>query len=841
MRLLAIDGNSVLNRGFFGISRLTAPDGTPTNALVGFINILLRLNSIYKPDATAIAFDVSRKTFRNELYDQYKANRKGMPDELRVQLPIIQEMLGYMGYNLATAEGFEGDDVLGTLAKSCDEKGIKCVIATGDRDCLQLVSDKVSVALLKMKEDILYTPQSFAEEYGFPAINIIDLKAIMGDSSDNIPGVKGIGEKGAMALIAEYNTIERIYDEIDSLNAKPRTIELLRNDKEAAFMSKQLATISTDAPIDTSIESYIKGEGDRTALATLLKRLNMDSLIKKFKLDDVAIESVVIDESEKSKITATEFDGEQQFNRVSVIVDNEKLICGTDSGFFTVEKDNKAFLAKAAKKEIVCCGAKKLYKLFAENEIEIEKDIFDNELAAYLLNPDRKSYSFELMAQEYIAGVEIVGAEGLGADTMKLLALSDVLKEKLAEAEMEKLLYEIELPLCRVLSDMESEGFEIDSQGLNRFGEMIESDIKRTESEIIRIAGEEFNINSTKELGRILFEKLELPTGKKTKTGYSTNVDVLEKLSDKHEIVPLVLEYRRLTKLLSTYVVGLSKAISDDGRVHSTFNQTETRTGRISSLEPNVQNIPVRTRLGSEMRRFFVARQGYTLIDADYSQIELRLLAHIADDKAMKQAFLDGVDIHSVTASQVFNVPLESLPSELRSRAKAINFGIVYGIGAFSLSKDINSTVGEAKEYIEAYLNTYHGVADYMTKVVEKATEDGFVTTIYGRKRYLPELQATNKLIKAFGERVALNTPIQGTAADIIKLAMVRVYERLKKEAPDARLILQVHDELIVEAPVMQAEQVKRIVVDEMEHAASLSVPLRVDAHIGRDWYMAKG
>lgn len=850
MKLLAVDGNSVLNRAFFAIKPLTTSDGIYTNAILGFLNIFMKLLKEYSPDAVAIAFDVSRHTFRNDMYDEYKANRKGMPEELRMQLPIIKEILTYMGYNLATAEGYEGDDVLGTLSAAVSGSEHECVVATGDKDCLQLLeNDETKVCLLKTKENILYDKELFKAEYGFSPVNIIDLKSLMGDSSDNIPGVKGVGEKTAMELLKEYNSILNVYDNLDSLNAKPRVIELLRVGKEQAELSYKLATICTSAPIDTDISHYIKGEGDKEQLSAVLKKLEMFSYFEKL---SIPLEVKSKKDNQKEKKT-------EKVMSFSVVAPSELLINNNDDVSLLLLNDEVYIAAneKAVKGSFEECKplletifkqknpvytfmAKPIYKLaksFYYDDILVS---FDSEIAAYLLNPSSKSYDLKTLVIKYLPNVSFDVEEEF-RPVCALKELCDEFRQQLAKTDSDKLYNDIELPLCEVLADMELEGFKVDTKGLSEFGEMLIHDINLTKEQIFRLAGEEFNINSTKELGNILFEKLSLPAAKKTKTGYSTNIDVLEELADKHEIVPQIMEYRKLTKLHSTYVVGLLKEIGEDNRVHSTFNQTETRTGRISSTEPNVQNIPVRTKLGSEMRRFFVAREGYTLIDADYSQIELRILAHIANDTNMKKAFLNNTDIHAVTASQVFHHPLETLPSELRSRAKAINFGIVYGISAFSLSKDINVTVSEAKKYMEEYLATYSGVADYMQQVVKDAQENNFVKTIYGRRRDLHEINSSNGLLRAFAKRVAFNTPVQGTAADIIKLAMIKVYRRLKKEGQDAKLILQVHDELIVEAPVLQAEYIKGLLKEEMENAADLSVPLVTDVNVGNNWYIAKG
>lgn len=846
MKLLAIDGNSVLNRAFYGVRMLTAKDGTPTNALFGFLNILLKLKKEYEPDGIAIAFDVSKKTFRHKQYDDYKATRKGMPDELRTQLPLIKEILEYLGYTIAVAEEYEGDDVLGTLAKACKD-GNSCIVATGDRDCLQLIDDNVSICYLKTKGNILYDNNVFAEEYELNPSQIIDLKALMGDASDNIPGVKGVGEKTALTLIKENENIQNIYDNLDDIKATPRVKKLLTESKDMAFLSYELATICTTAPIDTDYEKYIINEGNTEKLVEILTRLELFSFFEKFSISPTSSEaksknSVTIDFTVNNDITP-HLDSNVKSIFILYNQDYIKLISINEKEYIiSILENNDVNLNKlfSCKKAIITFCAKSLYKKAYSLGYEKFNVKYDMELACYLLNPSTKEYNLESLTLKYLYDFNF-NIDTEYHDIACLPFLYDILVKEIKTEKMTSLYKDIELPLCKVLALMEQEGFQIDREHLTTFGEHVFDSIELTRKGIYDLAGEEFNVNSTKELGNILFEKLGLPAGKKTKTGYSTNVDVLESLYDKHEIIPLIMEYRKLAKLHSTYVVGLLKVIGEDGRVHSTFNQTETRTGRISSTEPNVQNIPVRTELGSEMRRFFVAREGYTLIDADYSQIELRILAHIADDKVMQQAFTENIDIHALTASQVFNHPLEDLPSELRSRAKAINFGIVYGISAFSLSKDINVSVADAKAYITSYLDKFSGVKQYMEDVVVKARADGYVSTLYGRQRDLADINSTNKMTRAFAERVALNMPIQGTAADIIKLAMNKVASRIEKEGLEARLILQVHDELIVEAPTFQAEYIKDLVKFEMENAANLSVPLLVDVHIGENWYIAKG
>lgn len=851
MRLLAIDGNSVLNRAFYGVRPLTTKDGIHTNAVFGFLNILFKLERELEPNAVAIAFDVGRKTFRNDQYEQYKATRKGMPEELAMQLPFIKEILTLMGYTILGCEGYEGDDILGTLSSACiadAEVEDTCIVATGDRDCLQLINDNVKVCLLKNSGNVIYDSETVLQDYSVTPKQIIDLKALMGDSSDNIPGVKGIGEKTAINLIVNHHSIDEIYQDIEAVTATPRVKSLLENGKDDAYMSYKLATICVTVPIDTSYETYIKKEPQIDELSKLMTRLEMFSFFEKMKL--TKSDSTSNEANQKAKVTLSYKTCNDDVMAKLKPNDSVYIMLTDDILYVNIEDVIYQLCDNSVNDTLrfICDNSMKMFTFKAKPLIKKIKSLgyedvnleFDLEVAAYLLNPDSKGYDIPTLINRHLTDITFDEAE---QDTTirSLPYLCNELLSLLETEGMLKLYQDIELPLCEVLSDMEVEGIAVDKAGVMEFGDMLTQNIDIIKQMIFTLAGEEFNINSTKELAVILFEKLGLPAKKKTKTGYSTNADVLEELYSKHEIIPAILEYRQLAKLQSTYVVGLAKEILEDGRIHTTYNQTETRTGRISSIEPNLQNIPVRTKLGSEMRRFFVAREGYTLVDADYSQIELRILAHIADDQNMINAFLNGDDIHSITASQVFNCPLEEMTPAIRSRAKAINFGIVYGISAFSLSKDISVSVAEAKEYIAAYMLTYSGVADYMKAIVEKAREDEFVTTLYGRKRPLPDINHSNKLIKAFAERVALNAPIQGTAADIIKLAMVKVHRRIKKEQLDARLILQVHDELIIEAPAMQADTVKQMLKEEMQNAAKLSVPMLVDVHTGGNWYIAKG
>ena len=827
MKLLVIDGNSILNRAFYGIRLLSNKKGMFTNAITGFFNIYLKLISGFNPDCAAVAFDLKAPTFRHNMFDGYKAGRKGMPEELAMQLPVVKELLRAMGVKVVECEGYEADDILGTLSAEFEKNGHECIIATGDRDSFQLVTDKVTVNLAATKEDILYTPEKIFEVYGVKPLQMIEVKALMGDSSDNIPGVAGIGEKTALSLIQKYGSIEEIYSNIDTIEVTKSVREKLIKGEESCRMSHKLGTISKAAPIDITPESYLFGERDEVKLAAMLTELEMFTLLKKINVDKNAVKEAAQQAAEETaEASPTE---ELDKSVADYIIIDDKLYRCIDGKAEVISPDNAGtVLSDNSPKRTF-----NLKSMLSITDAEINNVVFDSTLAAYLLNVNAAEYDLERLCGEYNV---VYDTENIPETLYKL---NCVLCGKLKGENMEKLLSEIEIPLAYVLVSMEKEGVEIDKAALLAFGKELTEKTEEIERQIYDCAGEKFNISSPKQLGSILFDKLGLPSGKKTKTGYSTNAEVLEGLAGYHPIIELVLSYRTLTKLNSTYAAGLIKVVADDGRIHTTYKQTETRTGRISSAEPNIQNIPVRTELGREFRRFFVAKDGYKLVDADYSQIELRLLAHISDDKTMIEAFKSGEDIHTVTASQVFNQPIEWVTPEMRSSAKAVNFGIVYGIGAFSLSKDIGVTVKQADEYIKAYLSKYKGVSDYMDKTTDTAKKSGFVTTMFGRRRYIPELSSANKNIQAAGKRIAMNTPIQGTAADIIKLAMVKVYERLKKELPDARLILQVHDELIVEAKESEAEKAAKILREEMEKAVSLSVPLTADAKIGKSWYEA--
>ena len=850
MRILVVDGNSIVNRAFYGIRPLTNKDGQFTHAIYGFLTMLNKIQNEENPDAVAIAFDLKAPTFRHKAYSLYKANRKGMPPELASQMPPLKELLGLLGYKIVTCEGYEADDILGTFASACDKSGDECVIATGDRDSLQLASDKTTIHLCTNKQDIRYTPEKIMEDYGVTPLELIEIKAIQGDTSDNIPGVAGIGPKGAGDLIQKYHSVQYIYDHLDELDIKDGVRKKLTASKENAIMSRMLGEICRTAPIDTDITAYTVEIKDKQACADYMAKLELFSLMEKYGLTDIPQTEVKAEEAQKLEVVENEANipiknndklylsfeiSDKELKAFAVLI-NGKVYTSRDADLFDDILKNPE-LKKYTR------GSKALFAYADKKGFEAAAIEFDTELAAYLLNPSEKDYSDEHLCMIYDVALPVTDDED--KKQYRALAVYDKLCEKLENEikanEQQKLLEEIEIPLAKVLAKMENVGFAVDRQGIADYGSMLSQQIDELEKTIYEQAGGQFNINSPKQLGKVLFEDLGLPVKKKTKSGYSTNAEVLESLRYDNPIVDNVLRYRALAKLNSTYCEGLLKVIADDGRIHSSFNQTETRTGRISSTEPNLQNIPVRTELGREMRKFFCAKDGWLLVDADYSQIELRVLAHISGDENMIEAFKNNDDIHAITASQVFNMPLEMVTPLMRSRAKAVNFGIVYGIGAFSLGKDIGVSMREASQYIKNYLAHYSGVDEYMKRVVERAKLDGYVETMFGRRRYLPELSTGKAMMRAFGERVARNMPIQGTAADIIKIAMVRVDERLKRENMQARLILQVHDELIVEAPEAESEKAAKILQEEMENAVALSVPLTADAAIGKTWYDAKG
>lgn len=869
MKLLAIDGNSILNRAFYGIRLLSTKDGRFTNGIYGFMNILLNLLETHKPDAVCVAFDLKGATFRHEMYTEYKAGRHAPPLELVEQFSPLKELLSAMGFAVLEKEGFEADDILGTLSNKCPGEDF-CYIVTGDRDSLQLVNKNCNVLLATTKAKrpvtVVYDEKQIMEEYCVTPPQLIDIKAIMGDSSDNIPGVKGIGQKGATDLISSFGNIQCIYDDIDSIDIKESVREKLKTHKEEAFLSYELGTINKNVPGIDNIPSYAVKPMDENEVRRILASLEMYKMIERVLPENAAVDDKQSDSfslslySDFTALLSELKDEGNAFFEVSYVdTEIESIAFNMAGEVVLVLNANLAFIGFIesffSSPDIAkyTTDAKKLYFFCDKNGIEIRNIAFDSSLAGYLLNPNASDYSVMNLAQRYnlpdvkIEAGEYSDFEESHEQPIKSAALLPSLCNKLISEikanGQEKLLFKVEIPLARVLGSMEQEGFQVDAEGITEFKEEIEGRIDGTLSRIYELAGGEFNVNSPKQLGEILFSplKLNLPHGKKTKSGYSTNADVLESLKDKHPIIPEVLEYRILSKLKSTYCDGLLKVIGNDGRVHSTLNQTETRTGRISSAEPNLQNIPVKRDLGRQLRRFFVAGEGNVLVDADYSQIELRVLAALADDKTMINAFNNGDDIHAITASQVFGVPILEVTPELRGRAKAVNFGIVYGIGAFSLSGEIGVSVAEADRYIKSYLAHYSGVRAYMEEMKRLAKEKGYAQTFFGRRRPLPEISASNANVRAFGERVAMNMPIQGTAADIIKIAMVRVFERLKSENLKSKLILQVHDELIVESPKNEADSVAAILKDEMENACELKVKLKADINMGKNWYEAKG
>ncbi len=889
MKLMVLDGNSIVNRAFYGVSQnLTTRDGQPTNAIYGFLNILNKLLEEEKPEALCVTFDRKAPTFRHLAYEGYKAQRKGMPDELASQMPILKDVLSAMNIPTYELDGWEADDLLGTISVQDTQAGWETVIVTGDKDSLQLITDTTTVKLVSTRmgrtETRDMTPEAFREQHGFDPIHMIDLKALMGDSSDNIPGVKGVGEKTAMALVQRYHTIDALFaampqPEIEpGVPAKPGVVKKLAEGEKDARMSYDLATIRTDAPVEFKPEENLRREPDNTRLYELFLKLEFAKLIDKYHLtapqgkgevqqegtvDFTCSAQVVTDRVQMEKLLALWRNNCEvnvlatpdldtlcvQWEKEAAVFFADKLACYNDllRGLFSSDVKKTGH------------GIKALCRALLAEGIEPEGFVFDTEVAAYLLAPTDGSYEPDKLGLTYFnqqfAKPEDYLAEGafgpLADHSVPLAAMTshavligrlrEVLSGRLEELGMDKLYYDVELPLCRVLAEMEHEGFLVDRGALAAFGRMLTERIDKGQSAIYGLAGEEFNINSTQQLGHILFEKLSLPPVKKTKTGYSTNAEVLEKLRGQHAIVDAILEYRQLTKLKSTYADGLGKVIGEDGRIRTTFQNTVTATGRLSSVEPNLQNIPVRTELGARLREMFVAPAGRVLVDADYSQIELRLLACMAGDKAMIDGFNSGEDIHTITASQVFGVGLDKVTPAMRRSAKAVNFGIVYGISPFSLSQDIKVSVAEAKDYMDRYFAHYPGVKAYMDGVVEQAQAAGFVATLFGRRRWVPELKSSNFNMRAFGQRVALNAPIQGTAAGIIKLAMIRVRDRLRAEGLEGRLVLQVHDELIVECPEHEADAVCRLVREEMESVATLAVKLQADTQAGRTWAQCHG
>ena len=883
-KLLILDGNSIINRAFYAIKALSNKQGMFTNGIYGFLNILFKHTDELKPDYIAVAFDLKAPTFRHKRYSEYKAQRKKMPEELKVQMPVLKEILKAMNITIYEQEGFEADDIIGTVSKKCEESGVECYILTGDKDDLQLASKQTKILLTITKmgstQTTIYDEDTVFEKLGVTPKEFIDVKGLMGDTSDNVPGVKGIGEKSAYAYIQKFKSIENLYENLNDEIIKPAARKKLEEGKDMAYLSKELCTIDCDVPMEFDLEATLVREYNNEQLSTIFKNLEFNSFLKRIGSDMPTSQMECLLKPKRINDTG----------ELSQIMKScaEKPLCyriykSADSiyCFAFCDKRNAYYICSdLLNPDFEIANAVKPY---FENPsvLKISSDIksdmvllsgygvafcegyFDTGVAGYIINPAKSSYGISETAMEFL-GVEIpsendVLGTGKGRKSFDMLdektfeghllnELSAIgkLREyeitKIEEMDQTRLLNEIELPLVEVLAQMELEGIKIDKEKLAAFNKMITERIEILEKTIYELAGEEFNINSTKQLGVILFEKIGLKVIKKTKTGYSTNSDVLEKLLGKHHIIENIIEYRQLTKLKSTYADGLISVINEKtGRIHSKFNQTVTVTGRISSTEPNLQNIPVRTELGREIRKMFVAKdENYTLVDADYSQIELRIMAHMSDDEKMKQAFKDNADIHTSTAANVFGVSESEVTPLLRSRAKAVNFGIIYGMGDFSLSQDLHITKKEAKEYIDNYFEKYHSVREYLDETVKKAKEQGYVTTLFGRRRYIPELSSSNHMIRAFGERVAMNTPIQGSAADIIKIAMVNTYRELKKNKFKAKLILQVHDELIIECAKEDELKVRELLESCMENAASLSVPLLAETHSGDTWYEAK-
>ena len=840
MKLLILDGNSVINRAYFGVKPLTTREGLYTHAIYGFLNILERIEKEEQPDAVCVAFDLHGPTFRHLKYDGYKATRHGMPEELAQQMPVMKQVLKAMNIPIYECQGWEADDVIGTVGRICSNNDWECVIVTGDRDSLQLIDENIHVKLVISRPGqttaTLYTKEKFQDEYGFEPKKMVDLKALMGDTSDNIPGVAGVGPKTATDLLLKFGSLDGIYENINDNSIRPKLREKLENSKDSAYLSYDLATIRCEAPIDFEPIDAVIRPYNKPELYALFVKLEFVKLIDRYGLRDAGISST---KTQKMASKLAEIDCLPCNGDASIYIAQDGTVgvaCKDGVCVFTPMEVQMGI--QLPNGNLICHDMKTTMHTMDSMGLKNGNFAFDTALAAYDLNPSQSDYPVSKLATNFL-GISVEDGDA-GACAEAIWHLRDVLTEELQKADMLNLYQQIELPLCPVLYSMEKAGVAIDRKQLEEFGVMLSRRIADCESVIFGYSDGPFNINSTKQLGELLFDKLGLPPVKKTKTGYSTNADVLEKLKNKHPIIPAIMDYRMLTKLKSTYADGLLKVIDDDGRIRTTFQNLVTATGRLSSTEPNLQNIPVRTDLGAEIRKMFIPKVGHVLVDADYSQIELRVLAHIANDETMQEAFRSGMDIHTVTASQVFGVAPEAVTPLQRRNAKAVNFGIVYGISEFSLAEDIGVSRYEAKDYIDSYLANYHGVRNYMKDVVVKARENGYTQTLYGRKRSIPELTSTNFNIRQGAERIALNTPIQGTAADLIKLAMIRVHQALKDNYPEATLLLQVHDELIVECPEELAADVAALISKEMEQVASLCVPLTAEAKWGSSWYDAK-
>lgn len=838
---------------------LSNKKGQMTNGIYGFLSTLQKLLSEVLPQAIAVAFDLPKPTFRHKMYDGYKASRKGMPEELASQLPILKEILIAMGYKLVTCEGYEADDILGTFAKYCENKGYECTLATGDRDCLQLVSDHVFVRIAKTKfgkaESILYDKNKIKEDYGVTPLQLIDIKALQGDVSDCIPGVKGVGEKTAKSLIEKYESIENIYNNIENLDIKANLKSKLIADKEKAYLSYDLGKINKDVPIEINDDEFIPSKMDADCLKKIFTELEFFKIMDKMGLSKkVDSQKINLNFSQDYSGILKNF---ENCGEISVFLEDKSNLIerccigdGADNYYFfkNIDDDFRIFLKKLCENKNInknVFNLKKFYKMIMPLRINFMGEVFDVLLAAYLLNPEIKEDIFTMAQGHDIFPPNLPGElndeEKKCIETCYFITkLKELYKTKIKENNQEHLLTKIEQPLSKVLADMELTGFLLDKEGIEDYGDELSRQLKSAEEDIYRLAGEKFNINSPKQLGTILFEKLNLPKGKKLKSGYSTGAQILEKLRGYHPIINMILEYRALAKLKSTYVDSMVNLITPRGRIHTSFNQTETRTGRISSAEPNLQNIPVRTERGRKLRKYFKSPERSVLIDADYSQIELRVMAHISGDENMINAFKNNEDIHSITASQIFGVPISMVTPEMRARSKTVNFGILYGMSAFSLSQDLKISRFDAQNYINKYLEHYSGINNYMNEIILLAKEQGYVETIFHRRRYLPELNSSNFLLRSFGERVARNMPIQGSAADIIKIAMINVYKRLLNENFKSKIILQVHDELIIESPENESEEVKKLLKEEMEKAVKLNVPLEVHIAIGKTWFDAK-
>ena len=840
MKLMILDGNSVINRAFFGVKPLTTKEGLFTHAIYGFLNILERMEKEEQPDAVCVSFDLHGPTFRHLKYEGYKATRHGMPDELRQQMPIIKDVLRAMNIPIYECQGWEADDVIGTVGRICSNNDWECVIVTGDRDSLQLIDKNVHVKLVISKPGqttaTLYTEEKFREEYGFEPKRLIDLKALMGDSSDNIPGVAGVGPKTATDLLLKFGTLDGVYANLADAAIKPKLREKLEKDKENAYLSYELATIVAEAPIDFEPKDAIIQPYNKPALYQLFQKLEFVKLIDKYGLRGAAQAEMQPTQPVVALPAVAEIP--QNLAEAAIYLASDgSLALAWETGVCALTP-LEVQMGLQLPEKLICHDMKSTMHRLDEMGLAFADFTFDTALAAYDLNPSQSDYPVSKLATNFL-GLNVDDNDA-AACAEALWHLRPVLIQELEKKGMKRLYDDIELPLCPVLYRMEKRGIAVDVELLRQFGQMLAQRIADCEGLIFSFSGEAFNINSPKQLGELLFEKLGLPPVKKTKTGYSTNADVLEKLKDKHPIIPAIMDYRMLTKLKSTYADGLLTALDDDGRVRTTFQNLVTATGRLSSTEPNLQNIPVRTDLGAEIRKMFIPKPGCVLVDADYSQIELRVLAHIADDQVMQDAFRSGLDVHTVTAAQVFAVAPEEVTALQRRHAKAVNFGIVYGISEFSLADDIGVSRWEAKNYIDSYLAHYSGVRTYMKQVVDQARERGYTETLYGRRRYIPELKASNFNVRSAAERMTLNTPIQGTAADLIKLAMIRVEDALNQHYPEAKLLLQVHDELIVECPEAIAPAVAALVSQEMQSVAQLNVPLLAEAKIGKSWFDAK-